>query len=379
MISVLLLFSGLYALFTITLWLIWLRIPSGIYVGQPAPPLPRLSVVIPVRNEADHIADLLADLDRQTYRHFDVIVADDASTDQTAAIVQAFIRKASFPLTLLPLQETGTASPKKRAITQSIRQATGDLIVTTDGDCRVGSGWLESLAVFYRQTGARLISGPVTFLPPAGPATGRLFTALQTVEFASLIGSGATTLHAGVPTMCNGANLCYEKAVFHEVGGFAGVDHLASGDDEFLMHKIARKYPSGVRFLKNPDAIVLTEAHQSLTAFYNQRRRWASKWQAYQSRWPSVLAVFIFLSNLMPLIGLGCWLAGLITGKWFVISLLLKVLPEFLYLRQILLFLQKKSLIPAIFLTAVVYPFYVVFFGLAAQGKGYQWKGRKLN
>ena len=137
MISVLLLFSGLYALFTITLWLIWLRIPSGIYVGQPAPPLPRLSVVIPVRNEADHIADLLADLDRQTYRHFDVIVADDASTDQTAAIVQAFIRKASFPLTLLPLQETGTASPKKRAITQSIRQATGDLIVTTDGDCRV--------------------------------------------------------------------------------------------------------------------------------------------------------------------------------------------------------------------------------------------------
>ncbi|OIN56603.1 glycosyltransferase [Arsenicibacter rosenii] len=369
----------LYALFTSVLWIIWLRIPAGLYVGLPDPPLPRLSVIIPVRNEAGQIAELLADLDRQTYRHFEVIVADDASTDSTAAIVQAFVPDASFPLTLLPLQEIGAASPKKRAITQSIRLATGDLIVTTDGDCRVGPGWLGSFAAFYRQTGAKLISGPVSFLPPAGSFTGRLFTALQTVEFASLIGSGATTLHAGAPTMCNGANLCYEKAVFYEVNGFAGVDHLASGDDEFLMHKIAGRYPTGVRFLKSPDAIVLTAAHQSLTAFYNQRRRWASKWQAYQSRWPSVLAVFVFLCNLAPLMALACWLTGSITGSGFVLILLLKVFPEFLFLRQILLFLQKKSLVPAIFLTALVYPFYVVFFGLAAQGKGYQWKGRKLN
>jgi hypothetical protein len=53
--------------------------------------------------------------------------------------------------------------------------------------------------------------------------------------------------------------------------------------------------------------------------------------------------------------------------------------PEFLFLRQVLVFLQKKSSVATIPLTQLIYPFYVVFFGLVAQGKGYHWKGRKLS
>lgn len=43
--------------------------------------------------------------------------------------------------------------------------------------------------------------------------------------------------------MCNGANLAYERKAFNEVNGFAGVDHIASGDDMLLMHKIGKQYP----------------------------------------------------------------------------------------------------------------------------------------
>ncbi len=370
--------SLLYALFTLTLWFTWLRIPlfqmSSIQPDEPGALHPFITVIIPVRNEAENINRLLEDLNHQTYGNFEAIVADDSSTDGTLAIVQAYIRSVGYALRALPLADERTASPKKRAITQSIALAKGDLIVTTDGDCRAGPSWLATIAGFYQQTGAKLISGPVTFT-----TSGRVFDSLQIVEFASLIGSGACTLALGQPTMCNGANLCYEKRVFAEVGGFAGVDHLASGDDEFLMHKIAARYPDGVRFLKSAEAIVQTDAHQSWGAFYNQRKRWASKWRAYESYGPSLLAVFVFLSNAAPVVAFIGYLLGILNGNAALVVVGLKVLPEFLFLRQVLVFLQKKSSVKFILLTQLVYPFYVIFFGLVAQGKGYQWKGRNLS
>ncbi|MFD2935038.1 glycosyltransferase family 2 protein [Spirosoma flavum] len=365
--------SGLYALFTLILWITWLRVPpfrSGDNVANS----PSITVIVPVRNEADTILNLLNDLNQQTYTRFEVIIADDSSTDSTLSIIQQYAQKAPFTLRPLPLTNERTASPKKRAITQSIALATGDLIVTTDGDCRVGPDWLATLAAFYGQTGAKLISGPVTFTTEE-----TIFDALQTVEFSSLIGTGACTMALGIPTMCNGANLCYEKRVFFDVEGFAGVDHLASGDDEFLMHKISVRYPGEVHFLKSPAAIVRTKAHQSWRGFYNQRKRWASKWQAYESYLPSLLAVFVFMSNAAPVVAVGGWLLGFLNGTVTLWVIMLKLVPEFLFLRQILVFLQKKSSVRVIPLTQLVYPLYVLFFGLAAQGKGYTWKGRHLN
>lgn len=374
MVTALLIISFLYALFTVTLWLAWLRMPTF----RPAAASvvtngPTITVIIPVRNEAGNIENLLDDLCHQTYPRFEVIVADDSSTDNTLAIVQRYVSHTPYPLRLLPLTDERTASPKKRAISQSIARATGDLIVTTDGDCRVGPDWLLSIAAFYGQTGAKLISGPVTFL-----ANSTVFDSLQTVEFASLIGSGAATMRLGQPTMCNGANLCYEKRVFADVGGFAGLDHLASGDDEFLMHKVAARYPGGVRFLKSAEAIVQTGPHRSWKAFYQQRKRWASKWRAYESWLPTGLAVFVFLSNAAPVVAVLGWLLGFLNGNATLVVVGLKVIPEFLFLRQILVFLRKGSSVSAIPMTQLIYPFYVVFFGLVAQKKGYRWKGRNL-
>ncbi|GAB3643283.1 glycosyltransferase [Spirosoma arcticum] len=386
MVIALFVISFLYALFTTTLWLTWLRMPT-FRPGTTPTDGPSITVIIPVRNEAANIGHLLDDLSRQTYDRFEVIVANDSSTDDTLSIIRQYASHTVYPLRPLALIDERTASPKKRAISQSVALATGDLIVTTDGDCRVGPDWLASIAAFYQQTGAKLISGPVTFTTDTPCSNGRaqpipthstLFDSLQTVEFASLIGSGAATMALGQPTMCNGANLCYEKRVFTEVGGFAGVDHLASGDDEFLMHKVATRYPDGVRFLKSREAIVRTGPHRSWTAFYQQRKRWASKWRAYENWLPTGLAVFIFLSNAAPVVAVVSWLLGFLNGNAALVVVGLKVVPEFLFLQQILVFLQKRASVSAIPLTQLIYPFYVVFFGLAAQGKGYRWKGRNL-
>lgn len=369
----------LYGLFNLALLLTWLRMKP--FQPDASCGSTRISVVVVVRNEAANIVQLLEDLDRQSYPPglFEVIIADDGSTDDTFRLVEQYRSRAGFTLSVFSLPPDPTVlSPKKRGITEAIGRASGELIVHTDGDCRVGERWLQLLENAYRRQRACLISGAVTFTEERS-----LLEKMQTVEFASLGGSGACALAWGFPTMCNGANLAYPKAVFEAVGGFSGIDHLASGDDELLMHKIARRYPGRLFFLKHPASVVRTRAQPGLRQLYQQRKRWASKWDAYQDRKISLLAVFVFLSNAGLLLAAALTALGWYPFSAFILQALVKLLTEFLPLSCFIFYLQSPAqaikrvlLIP---LVQVVYPFYVSFFGLAAQRKGFEWKGRKLN
>jgi cellulose synthase/poly-beta-1,6-N-acetylglucosamine synthase-like glycosyltransferase len=363
-----------YGIFTIVLFALWQILPSR--SKKPATPADFLSVIIPVRNEQDNIGNLLTDLEQQyfPYEQFEVLVVDDGSTDQTAALVRRISQQTACSIKLISLPDLPVSAPKKRAIETAMQQARGNLIVTTDGDCRVRPGWLQAISDCHRTTRAKLISGPVSFFEE------RSFTDfLQTVEFSSLIGSGASAIAAGFPSLCNGANLAYEKQAFIDVGGYEGVRHIASGDDEFLMHKIAATYPGSVRFLKNPEAIVSTKAHQNWTLFFRQRKRWASKWKHYQSKTPLLLALYVFACNLALILALLLYLSGNLSTNQFGTLLLIKCAPEWLFLGTILQFLRKPRAIFFIPFTQIIYPFYVCFFGLIAQKPEYEWKGRKLN
>ncbi|TLV04105.1 glycosyltransferase family 2 protein [Dyadobacter luticola] len=364
---------GSYAIFTLALTFLWVKI-------KPAPGNSDLSgvsftVIIPVRNEAENIGALLEDLANQTFpnKQFEVLVMDDSSTDSTREVVNDVISRTHCDIKLIALPNIPTTSPKKRAIETAIQQAKGNLIVTTDGDCRVKPGWLHAIANFYMETGAKLISAPVTF------SSEKTWTDhLQIVEFASLIGSGASAISAGYPSMCNGANLTYQKEVFFEVNGFEGVRHIASGDDEFLMHKVAARFPGGVKFLKDADAVVSTGAHDNWASFFRQRKRWASKWKHYKSRTPLILALYIFLCNFTLLLSGILWLSGFLSFNSLLLIIALKCVPEWFFLGSVLSFLQKPRSIFYIPVTQIFYPLYVCFFGLAAQKPEYEWKGRKL-
>lgn len=368
----------LYALLTLVLWAAWWRTPAFGKSGPAA--TTTISVVVVVRNEAANIGGLLQTLAAQSYpaQRFEVLVVDDFSTDATAALVGAFARQSGFKLRLLNLQdhpggEYLNGNHKKKAIEWAVDEAAGELIVTTDGDCLAPENWLSIIAAFYARTRARMICGGVTFVPETS-----FFARLQTVEFASLIGSGAATLRLGVPTMCNAANLAFAKRAFLEVGGYQGTAATATGDDLFLMHKIHRRHPSQVRFLKNPQAVVRTLPQATPGGFYQQRKRWASKWSLYQDKRVSGLAAFVFAANLLAVGGLLAAAAGHISWSVLLAGLAARWLAEWFFLVSVLRFLQKRHAVCWIPVVQWIYPFYVVLFGLAAQRKGYRWKGRDL-
>lgn len=337
-------------------------------------PKTTITVVIPVRNEEEHIAKLLDDLDKQNYPKslFEVCIVDDNSTDKTPEILQNSSLENLKVITLNLNSEIN--SYKKKAIEEAIANSTAELIVNTDGDCRLPENWLRTIAEYYEQTRFRFISAPVTFHEDH-----HWYERVQTMEFQYLIGLGAATIHKNIPTTCNGANLIYERSVFNEVNGFVNIDDVASGDDELLMHRINKKFPNAIGFLKSREAIVKTYAKSSLSEFIEQRVRWGSISVAHTSFVTTYFLGFAFVINLSYVIGLISLFFTYELLDYLLISFALKLLIDGSFIHMMVLFFQKKKSFLYVFLVNIFYIIYVVFFGIIINfRKRYTWKGRNV-
>ncbi|MCC9165646.1 glycosyltransferase family 2 protein [Pontibacter harenae] len=335
----------------------------------------KLSVIIPVRNEADNILNLLQDLEQQTYPKalFEVLVIDDASDDEIPQLVAEYAWTSSIAIKYLKLSNYVKQGGKKAAVQQGVELAKGELLIFTDGDCRVQPEWLALFAYAYTTKRSCFISGPVSF-----HRTHSWFEKMQLVEFASLIGTGGASIGLGKPNMCNGANLAYTKAVFQEVRGFAGNEAIASGDDEFLLHKVAKVYPDRISFLKSQKAIVHTEARKTVGSFISQRVRWASKWKSYQNVEVQLLAATVFLVNLMFFLAIPAVLLNYMQLAVFVMAYVVKFVVDCLFLKRILHFLGKPRYLLYMLPLQFVYIPYVVLVAIYSLLGRYTWKGRNV-
>jgi glycosyltransferase involved in cell wall biosynthesis len=330
------------------------------------------SILVAARNEALNIERLISSIIALNYpkENFELIIVDDHSEDDTRILAETALSKSGISYRII-VNDLEIGSPKKRAITKAISLAQNEHIICTDADCEVPPNWLLTFNSIYEEEGAMFISGPVTFFNQTNGSFGsKIWNKLQVVEFASLVGAGAAALWLKKPNMCSGANISYTKTAFNAVKGYEGNEQIASGDDEFLMHKIASTFPQKVLFNANNNGLVLTNDQVDWRSFYDQRKRWASKWTFYNSLTPMLLAVFVFAINL--------------TTIWAIISfdtdtLAIRWIAEFLFLLPVLVFLKKWENIWIILPLQFIYPFYVLIFGLSSLSKDtYSWKGRKL-
>ncbi|HEX8328342.1 MAG TPA: glycosyltransferase [Hymenobacter sp.] len=334
----------------------------------------KFSVLIAARNEAAALPLLLQDLAAQTLpaAHFEVIIADDHSTDATAAVVSEAALGTDYSLRLVTLSAAQTG--KKAALLEALRVAQARWLVCTDADCRLGPGWLAAYAAQVARTPqANFISGPVLL---TGPAT--FFQGLMGLEFAGLVGVGGACLARQQPTMCNGANLAYRRGAFEAVGGFADNAHLASGDDEFLLHKIHRAFPGSAHFLADAAAIVRTAAPTTLAALLRQRVRWASKWRHYQSAASRRLALLVLGANVALAAGLGAGLLWPELWPWVPAAWGIKLGADAWFLLPVLRFLGRRKWLAGLVPLQVLYAPYALAVGAAGWRGGYQWKGRAV-
>jgi cellulose synthase/poly-beta-1,6-N-acetylglucosamine synthase-like glycosyltransferase len=356
-----------YFLLVIILIIGWRRATSQ---PMPAPIKNELfiSVVIPARNEKKCIQYLLDDIKLQQYTAFEVLVIDDHSEDETFEIV---VNQSGLDGNFVILQNSGIG--KKKAITTGVEAAQGTIIVTTDADCRVGENWLQVINQCFQNDAVKMAFGGVKII--AYPS---FFSSLQILEFSSLIGSGVATWAWGFPTMCNGANLAFRRNIFHEVGGYDGNLHVPSGDDEFLLRSIAKKYSKGICFINDERGVIGTQAHTSLKAFIHQRIRWAGKWRFHKTFTSSLLAVFIFVFQLSSVALIIASLLGHVAGMVTIGLLAGKYILEFFFLKQVSRFLHTRWSWLSFILLQGVYPLYILFIGVISNFKSFEWKGRRL-
>jgi hypothetical protein len=238
----------------------------------------------------------------------------------------------------------------------------------------VGPAWLSSYtALIQADNTAKFISGPVLL-------TGQnsLLDNLMGLEFAGLVGVGAASIGRGKPTMCNGANLAYRRDAFAAVHGFAGNEHVASGDDEFLLHKLHAAFPGSVRFLKAPVAIVRTAGPPTLRALLVQRVRWASKWRHYQQKAPQRLAVLVLGANVSLFGGLLLLPAYPTLLPWTLAAWSLKLIADAWFLTPVLAFFGKRRWLNHILLLQLAYAPYALLTGVLGLRGEYVWKGRNM-
>jgi len=254
--------------------------------------------------------------------------------------------------------------------------ASFDWIITTDADCVVPESWLRILDTKIREQSPKMIVAPVAYLAKNGflhHFQGLDFLSLQGITMG---GFGMKDKKFGHPFLCNGANLCYSKESFREVNGFEGNDHIASGDDIFLLEKMFQKYPEKVQFIKSKEAIVLTSSKDSLKELIQQRVRWAAKTTAYDSMYTKLVGLLVFgmSLSLVVLFFLGA------TGKlqWLQVGFifLLKFNIDFVLLFKTSQFFEQQKVMKSYFLSSLLHPFFTVFVALLSLKKSYTWKDR---
>jgi len=359
-------------------FLIWIR--SGYRRLEPKTDTaitPDVSIIVAARDEALNIPRLLAALRQQSYsaERLEIIVVDDGSTDDTSLILQLEARKIKNLHPIRIEQPPASWGPKKWALTQAVRRARGEIILTTDADCRPGPRWVEAMVPHFNDPSTGMVVGPS---PLVSERRGFWWEALllDSCAMDALTAGGASR---GLALTCTGRNLAYRRETFEDVGGFKGVEHFVSGDDDLLMQKVAASGNWRITFTLNAAAAVASPPPATLGAFIRQRLRFASKGRYYfgLDTGPGfkLILPFLYLANLAALAGLVMFATTL--GPLWLVPVAVKIVAEALLVYPYMNRIERRVRVGTFIVTALVHPLYVVLFGALGNLHKLAWKGRR--
>lgn len=342
--------------------------------------LPFVSVLVAVRNEESNLENLLGGLLQQNYPNglWEVVISDDQSEDNTLAILSDFMKmNPEFPVKVIAadsqeIREKG----KKQALGRALRASSGEVLLCTDADTVLDARWISAMTRQLEDSRVMMVLGPV-FIRQEGS----FLQKLQETEFFGIMGLTAGSAALGIPVMANGANLCFRREAYIGAGGYLQHQRYASGDDQFLMMSVRKRFgKSAVRFNFDRAASVYTTAEPELKGFFNQRLRWISKSPGYRDEWVLLTGVVAGLTTLAIFAGMVISFtisSGPLSGKVFCLWLAksLADLPMVLKMRK----LAGSRIGLGFYLPAQLFQLvYIPVTGAASLFIRSRWKGRRV-
>ncbi len=222
---------------------------------------PKVSVIVPGKDEGKHLLKLVASLKEQTYKNLEIIIVDDGSTDETPVICRRLLKRGEISKYLRNEVRGGKAS----AANLGFRYATGKFIVHVDADSSFDRDAIEQIIIpFYMDSRIGIVSGNVK----VRNYREGLLPALQAIEYLKSISIGRRiTSFLGILRVASGALGAFRRDLLQRIGAW----DVGPGLDGDVTVKI-RKLKYRVYF--EPRAICYTSVPSTLRGLTKQRVRW---------------------------------------------------------------------------------------------------------
>lgn len=223
---------------------------------------PLVSIIVPGKDEAENYRSLVQTLEEQTYQHYQLIVIDDGSEDESERLGRQLEREGHFDRFLRNEERGGKAS----AANLGLRYAEGEFVLHFDADCSFYRDAIEeSLIPFYMDENIGAVGGNLE----VRNHDDSLCTTFQAIEYNLTITVGRMVTSAlGILRIVSGAFGAFRREALEQIGGW----DVGPGLDGDITLKI-RKLGYDVHF--QPSAVALTSVPSTFWALARQRIRWS--------------------------------------------------------------------------------------------------------
>ncbi len=227
--------------------------------GEVAPYLPKVSVIVPARNEGERLKSTLDTILENSYPNFQVIVSDDCSEDETPRLCKRYVDKG-----LITYVRMKVRSGKPAALNYAFKFSSGEIIIHLDGDIAVDRDAIAEAVKYFKDPRVGAVSGNIKVRNDRKT----LATRLQAAEYGMTIAVGRRWL-ALVDRLqiASGAFGAFRKEILTDIKG-ADPEY---GEDLDLTLKV-RKLGFKVAFA--PKAIAMTDVPETWVRLFSQRVRW---------------------------------------------------------------------------------------------------------
>jgi glycosyltransferase involved in cell wall biosynthesis len=235
-----------------------------------------VSVIVCAKNEAENIKEFFPLLIEQNYPEFEIVLIDDASSDDTLDLFEEYEKQyPNVKLVKVENNETFWGN-KKYALTLGIKASKHEHLLFIDADCKPTSNeWISIMTSNFTKEKS-IVLGYGAYDKVKNSLLNKiirfetLMTAVQYFSWAKI----------GSPYMGVGRNLAYKKEEFYKVNGF--IDHMKirSGDDDLFINQASTKSNTTICFDSN--SFTYSKPNTSFKNWLNQKRRHVSTASYYK-------------------------------------------------------------------------------------------------
>ena len=334
---------------------------------------PFVSIVISAKNEEHNIEQLLSSLSNQNYpkEKYEILIANDQSSDNTLNKLLYFESKKNN-LKIINIQKTPKNwGSKKWAINKCINETNGDIILQTDADCIHHKNWIYEMVQPFHNYNIGFICGP--------SYVGKKNTFWDLILKLESISQESFTYANSKKNLyisCTARNIGFRKSIFNEIGGYDGINHIESGDDDLLLHKVATQTNCNIEYIASQQTLVASDSPNTIKGLYLQRLRYASKgilyYQLNTPKEVKIILPFLMIANFAAIIAMINFINE--QSYFWIIPLLFKVLADIILINKYMDCIKINFQFLYFLILMVIHPFYIIIFGSIAPFTKVQWK-----